>query len=147
MRLKLSRDYTAGRHRDASRLRDLGSVPDLQLVSEPDTALLSLIKVSSRYYPNPTLNWHILPLCCHGNRTLRSQTLDEEEVLEQLAGVEGGPPGIITPETAPQQGVEVVVRRETCDLVQFMDRVPGQLEITTHHLFFLASERRDGHSC
>jgi hypothetical protein len=120
MRLKLSRDYTAGRHRDASRLRDLGSVPYQQLVSEPDTALLSLIKVSSR-----------------------SQTLDEEEVLEQLAGVEGGPPGIITPEAAPQQGAEVVVRREMCDLVQFMDRVPGQLEITTHHLFFLSSERRD----
>ena len=56
MRLKLSRDYTAGRHRDASRLRDLGSVPYQQLVSEPDTALLSLIKVSSRYHPNPTLN-------------------------------------------------------------------------------------------
>lgn len=63
-------------------------------------------------------------------------------------GVEGGPPGIITPDGGiPQHGKELVVRRETCDLVQFMDCVPGHLEITTHHLFFLSSERRDGHSC
>ena len=88
--------------------------------------------------------------CCHQLSwypyTLRSQTLDEEEVLEQLAGVEGGAPAIIE-SSVPQQGAEVVVRREKCDLIQFMDRIPGQLEITTHHLFFLSSERRDGHSC
>ena len=46
MRLKLSRDHTAGRHRDASRLRDIGTAAEQQVA--PDTSLLSLVKVSSR---------------------------------------------------------------------------------------------------
>ena len=88
----------------------------------------------------------------HGNAitiaTLRSQTLDEEESLEQLAGVEGAAPGIISGDgSLVQGGKEEVVRREMCDMVQFMDRIPGQLEITTHHLFFHSSERREGHTC
>lgn len=50
MRLKLSRDYMAGRHRDASRLRDIGTAAEEQVA--PDTSLLSLVKVSSRsLYP------------------------------------------------------------------------------------------------
>ena len=55
MRLKLSRDYSSGRHRDASHMRDVGSIPDKLLEQEPTpantAALLSLVKVSHRCIP------------------------------------------------------------------------------------------------
>ena len=51
MRLKLSRDYSnVGRHRDASNMRDIGTIHDIFVEpSSADTALLSLVKVSTRY--------------------------------------------------------------------------------------------------
>ena len=49
MRLKLSRDYSNHRHRDASHMRDIGSASDLPSeVASADTTLLSLVKVATR---------------------------------------------------------------------------------------------------
>ena len=49
MRLKLSREYGGNRHRDASRLRDVGSILEVPLEpTSADTALLSLVKVATR---------------------------------------------------------------------------------------------------
>ena len=49
MRLRLLRNYNFSTHADASHLRDIGSAPDLAAEKiSADTALLSLVKVSSR---------------------------------------------------------------------------------------------------
>ena len=61
MRLKLSREYGGNRHRDASRLRDVGSILEIPLEpTSADTALLSLVKVATRL----TLTL-ILATCVH----------------------------------------------------------------------------------
>ena len=147
MRLKLSREYGGNRHRDASRLRDVGSV--LSVPSEPtsaDTALLSLVKVSTRL-DSPLFNQHTL--YHHDNHPLRPQSQSEEdELLEQQLASEGGHlGGIQNSEVGPLEGRETVVRREVCDLVSFMERVSGRLEITTRNIFFHANERKEGHGC
>ena len=123
MRMRLARNYNFTRHEDASKLRDTG-LTSAQTPSKDKAAAELLAKVTKR----PSI-----------------ASLEEEEVLlEQIwsdanspavregAGLEEGP--------GSEDREKKLIKGEKCHLIMLMDNIPGKLEITSKHLYFLSDQ-------
>jgi hypothetical protein len=130
MRMRLARNYNFNRHEDASHLRDTG-----QTVAETpskDKATELLAKVTKR----------------------SSTSWDEEEVLYEQLWSDANSPSI-----RPEGGEELggvasikerkLIKGAECHLIMLMDNIPGHLEITSKHLYFLSDqgEKNQSQTC
>ena len=129
MRMRLARNYNFDTHEDASRLRDTGLSSDSFPSKEKSNTQL-LAKVTKR----------------------QSSSLEEEDVLlEQLWSDANSPAlredGQEDPSSTDLK--EKLVKGVQCYLIMLMEKIPGRLEITSKHLFFLSdqSEKNQTQTC
>lgn len=132
MRLRLARNYNVNRHEDASKLRDIGhSVSPSGGGGEEETKLLA--KVTKRSSAASLEDEEVLleQLWTDAN----SAAVRERVELEELAGSGGK-------EKKVMKGVQ-------CHLIMLMDNIPGKLELTSKHLYFLSdqSDKSQSHIC
>ena len=128
MRMRLARNYNYNTHEEASKLRDTGLTQEYTPYQKnADTELLAKI----------------------GKRT--STSIEEEDVLlEQLWSDANSPAmreGLEDPASQNLKEKELIKGVE-CHLVMLMDRIPGRLEITSKHLYFLSdNEKNQSQTC
>lgn len=119
MRMRLARNYNYNRHKDASNLRDTGQSPSSTPLKEKAESEL-LAKVTKR----------------------TSASLEEEDfLLEQLWSDANA-------SSTVREGMEDVtgskerklLKGVQCNLIMLMESIPGRLEITSKHLYFLSDQ-------
>lgn len=120
MRMRLARNYNYNRHEDASRLRDTGSQTPTK--DKADTELLA--KVTKR---------------------ASAISLEDDEVLLEQLWTDANSPAVREraelEELAATSGKEKrVIKGVQCHLIMLMDSIPGKLEITSKHLYFLSDQ-------
>ena len=132
MRMRLARNYNFNRHEDASRLRDTGeSLSQLPKHEESQSRLLA--KVTKR-------------------DSLIS--LEDEEVLLEQLWADANSPAVreraeFEELAAGSEKEKKVIKGVQCHLIMLMDSVPGKLELTSKHLYFLSdqTDKNQSHIC
>lgn len=117
MRMRLARNYNYNTHEDASKLRDTGQSSTILDNVKADPELLA--KVSR----------------------MSTISADEEDVLLEQLWSDANSPAVV--EEASTGGANLkekkLMKGVECHVIMLMDRIPGKLEITNKHLYFLSS--------